>query len=90
MPQSGPGGLAHAPDRAGPAGPCPAPCAGPFLRGPLRGPPPGPLDGGPTAPAHGAGHGPAGPARSGAWARPPRPGMGGRLLVFPISSADDF
>ena len=49
--------------------------------GPSAGaPPPGPSDGGPTAPAHGAGHGPAGPALPGAWDRPPRPGMGGRLL----------
>ena len=37
-----------------------APCAGPTLRGPLRAPPPpSTSDGGPTAPAHGAGHYPS-------------------------------
>ena len=79
-PIPGRGVLAHAPDRAGPAGPRPAPCAGavgPPSEGPGGGRPQRPLREGP---AHGAGHGPAGPAGSGAWARPPRPGMGGRLL----------
>ena len=49
--------------RAGPAGPCPAPCAGavgPPCEGPGGGPPQeGTLREGP---AHGAGHGSAGPA----------------------------
>ena len=78
-PIPGRGSLAHAPDRAGPAGPCPAPCAGavgPPSVGPGGGRPQRPLREGP---AHWAGHGPAGPARSGAWARLPRPGMGGRI-----------
>ena len=41
-PIPGRGGLAHAPDRAGPAGPCPAPCAGavgPPSEGPGEGAP---------------------------------------------------
>ena len=66
-PIPGRGGLAHAPDRAGPAGPCPAPCAGavgPPSEGPGGGAPAEALREGP---AHGAGHGPAGPARPGAW-----------------------
>ena len=66
MPQTGPGGLAHAPDRAEPAGPCPAPCAGPSLRGLCGRPPPRPL-----------GRGLHGPRTWGwAWAGPPGPARG--------------
>ena len=67
MPRTGPGRPAHAPPPVrGPWGLRPR-GQGAVRRGPLR-----------EGPAHGAGHGPSGPARSGAWARPPGPvwGMG--------------
>ena len=91
---------AHAMGRAGPGRPAHAP---PHVRGPWG---PRPRGRGGGAPAEAPQRGPStwggawagrpGPVRgmgqaAPAWyGGPPRPGIGGRLLVFPISSTDDF
>ena len=71
-PKPGRGGLAHAPDRAGPAGPCPAPCAGAV--GPPSEGPGGGARRGPSERAQHMGRGMGRPARPGPGHGPGRPG----------------